>query len=615
MSFANPWGLLALSALPVIAAIHLYHRRYPRMPVAGLHLWGVARQTSTPGRRRERLPITRSLVLELLAALFLALVLARPQVDVSSRAVHLVAVLDGSASMSTRPRTAGEDRTSFRDRAIEKLEERLADLPSGSVVTLIETGRRPALLFGPRGEPAGAAGALQTWDPQSVGHTFQSAWDLATQLAADSGSLVFVTDRLPDVERENIPARLEVISVGTPQPNLAITTARWILKEGGGGEVYLRVVNLGPAPAMATLTGRAGDRTVFSQPIELDPGRETPWRVDVPGGLGQLEVTLDAPRDALGLDSRVRLVEPRRRLVNVALTLPADDLARQSVSRVLTALPDWQPAESEQADLVIAAAGEAPSTLSDQWWLGIGPVDPAEAARKRAVDLSDRSAYVLEKRHPLLEGVVLGGVIWGGVQDLSTASWDFSPLVTAGPRALLVQRTDTRATAFVLNIDLARSNLVDTPDWPILVSNLLEECRDSRPGLRRVNYRVTEAIRLRVEDQVATGDDLLLLTGAGRRRQVARGRIVEMAGLTRAGLYTLSDGERELARFSVNFQDPIESNLQELSPGRREPVTPVTPDGFQIDSPYTWLILLGIMLIMGLALADWHVLSPARTSS
>ena len=166
MSFANPWGLLALSALPVIVAIHLFHRRYPRMPVAGLHLWGVARQTSTPGRRRERLPITRSLVRELRAALFLALGLARPQVDVSSRAVHLVAVLDGSASMSTRPFTAGEEEKSFREQAIEELEERLADLPAGSVVTLIETGRRPTLLFGPRGEPAGAAGGAFTKSAQ-----------------------------------------------------------------------------------------------------------------------------------------------------------------------------------------------------------------------------------------------------------------------------------------------------------------------------------------------------------------------------------------------------------------------------------------------------------------
>ena len=65
----------------MIAAIHLFHRRYPRLEVAGLHLWGVAQMTHTPGRRRERLPITASLILELLAALVLALALARPQID------------------------------------------------------------------------------------------------------------------------------------------------------------------------------------------------------------------------------------------------------------------------------------------------------------------------------------------------------------------------------------------------------------------------------------------------------------------------------------------------------------------------------------------------------
>ena len=146
MYFANPWGLLGLISLPVIVAIHLYHRRFPPLMVAGLHLWGAEVQVRTAGRRRDRLPITASLLLELLAALLLTFVLSRPRVGDLTSVTHLVVVLDNSASMMGKP--FGE-RQSFRDAAIEELKQRVDALQRGSVVTIIMTGRRPVMLAGP----------------------------------------------------------------------------------------------------------------------------------------------------------------------------------------------------------------------------------------------------------------------------------------------------------------------------------------------------------------------------------------------------------------------------------------------------------------------------------
>src|SRR5665213_2103967 len=99
MYFANPWGLLALLALPLIILIHMYHRRFPPLVVAGLHLWSSETQQNLAGRRRETLPVTRSLILELLAALLLAVVLGDPRFGDVDKVLHLVAVLDNSASM------------------------------------------------------------------------------------------------------------------------------------------------------------------------------------------------------------------------------------------------------------------------------------------------------------------------------------------------------------------------------------------------------------------------------------------------------------------------------------------------------------------------------------
>ena len=61
MTFAAPLGLLALLAIPAIVAIHLFRRRFPVRPVAGLFLWQIGRQTPEAGRTIDRLPITTSL--------------------------------------------------------------------------------------------------------------------------------------------------------------------------------------------------------------------------------------------------------------------------------------------------------------------------------------------------------------------------------------------------------------------------------------------------------------------------------------------------------------------------------------------------------------------------
>ena len=175
MSFANPWGLLALLAMPAIVAIHLYHRRFPPIVVAGVHLWGVQHEMRSVGRTRERLPITPSLLLELLAAFLIAMILSQPRFGELGRATHLVVVLDNSASMQAEPKTD----TSFRDLAAAELLERMDNLNRGSRVTALVTGNRPATLIGPLASVDEARDQLANWQPSVSIHEFSTAWDQA----------------------------------------------------------------------------------------------------------------------------------------------------------------------------------------------------------------------------------------------------------------------------------------------------------------------------------------------------------------------------------------------------------------------------------------------------
>ena len=127
-------------------------------------------------------------------------------------------------------------------------------------------------------------------------------------------------------------------------------------------------------------------------------------------------------------------------------------------------------------------------------WLGIGPADLDEEARKQAARLS-RSLPCWKNVIRCSEGVTLDGIVWGGV---GTLDQDLTPIVSAGKRFLLALDQRTSARTYLLNIDLSRSNLQDSPDWPILISNLVELRRDNLPGLRRWNYRLQDEIRFRL---------------------------------------------------------------------------------------------------------------------
>lgn len=618
MPFANPWGLLALLAVPAIIAIHLYQRRFPPRVVAGLHLWGAEMQVRTAGRRRERLPITATLLLELLAALLLTLVLSQPRLGGLATATHLIVVLDNSASMSA----VSDEGTSFRDAATEVLERRVESLERGSVVTVILTGRRPVTLAGPQAPWSEAKAALENWRPSAPRHEFHPAWDLAAQLAEESGELLFVTDHLPDGlpdEQANevgsegarqrdvpIPQRLEIVSVGRPVENVAIYAARWTLDPGADtGRVFLRVRNFGTRAATVTVTGTPKGRpSLFAQTVALDAGAAKSLETEVPRGLEELAIELSGANDRLAIDSRVTLIEPQRRPLRVAVALPQDDPAARATARALSAIPDLLPGTPNAADLVIAPARPLPASRRDLWWLGIGPLARSDAARKNALTPTSRHPYLLEKRNPLLEGIALDGVRWGGVQPFEL---DALPLVSAGGHVLLARLEGTQTRAYVLNIDFARSTLADSADWPILLKNLIDLRRDDLPGLRQWNYRLDEPIRFRPFDSDARGADLVLVS-EGRSRPLVRGDVVDVPPLEQAGVYGIRAGDRSYGRFAVNFYDPGESSLTGLQQSTHTPAAEGDPTRFKLDKPYSWLTLLGIAAVIAAVLFDWRVL-------
>lgn len=601
MMFATPLGLLALLAIPAIVAIHLFRRRFPVRSVAGLFLWHIARQTPEGGGKIARLPITTSLVLECLAALALALILAGARLSSAGVSPHLVVLLDDSASMAA-VNARGE---SARDRAVRRVLEEVDRLGNRARVTLVESGERPSVLVGPAALAADVRPGLDAWQPEALHHSLALGLRLARELAGPTGRLMVMSDVTPGPPGE--PGVLWA-SVGEPLANVGITAAeRTITPAEGRGAVALTLGNHSDSPARRRVSVSAGDKLVVTRELDVPPGVSS-VAFPLPAGLPPVRVALAG--DALARDNEVILAEPRPRVVAVENRLP-DGRGRQALLKALGALAGVTSAES--GHLVFGEAGELdrPSPPG-VWRVGFGRAPSAWLAQGEAQDLI--GPFVLEKRHPMLVGMTLGGVVWPGAIPLAAGS--VHPLVSAGDQVLVGMPaasggTQTEPTILV-NLDLDRTNLIRSPDWPILISNLIEMRRQSLAGPERWNYRVGEWIRVRLARDPKS--PLRLRCGAVERALPA-GRELEFIAPSPGGLLQILEGPGDdavLFELGVNFLDESETNLRGLSTadvGGFGDVAGLRAESGPESDPLFWLLLA----IGGTAiLVNWCVFTPRR---
>ena len=605
MMFATPLGLLALLAIPAIVAIHLFRRRFPVRPVAGLFLWQIMRRTPEGGGRIARLPITPSLIFECLAALALALILAGARISSTGVSPHLVVLLDDSASMGAI-NGRGE---SARDRAVGRVLGEIERLGARGRVTIVQSGDRPSVLSGPAALAADARPALNTWTPAALHHSLSLALRLARELAGENGRLIVISDLAPGPRGEAGFEGGLWISTGEPLDNVGITGAqRTLAPDDGRGAISLTLGNHSGGPARRRLTVSAGDNDVLLKELEVPAGTSS-LTLPLPPGLPAVRVALSD--DALARDNDVVLAEPRPQVVGVENHLP-EGRGRQALLKALGALSGVTRAES--GHLAFADAGDLDGSAAQGLWrVGFG--------RPPAVWLDDGDPrdyigpFVMEKRHPLLLGVTLGGVVWPGAAPLTPGA--VRPLVSAGDQVLVgIDATSTGTEPTLLfNLDLERTNLIRAPDWPILISNLIEMRRQSLPGPERWNYRVGEWVRVRLARD-PTGP-VRFRCGAVER-PLPPGRQLEFIAPSPGGLLQILEdpeglgSEVVLFELGVNFLDESETNLrhQETADvGGLTTVAGLRAESGPASDPLFWLLLT----IGGTAMVlNWCLFSPGR---
>jgi hypothetical protein len=592
--FLNPLGLLALLGVPLVVALHLFRRRFEPQRVSALFLWQAGRPTAAAGRRRERLLTSPSFWSEVLLALLLGLAFAGPRGCGALSARHLVVVLDGSASM-----TAGDGAApSALELVREELRERIDGLPTGSRVTLVESGPAPRIVAGPAAFPDEALARLEGLAPRAGRHDLGPAAALALELAGGEAVTLY-TDRY---EPEALPEEVGVVALGRPRENLAVVRAARLRAEDGApgeDEVLATIANLSgrERQVRVELVGASG--LAREEALRIGPGAREAVRLRLAAGVGPVELRLvgdGRPLDAQPADDRARLMPPPERELRLACTLPPETrralgLEREGgppLGRWLDLVPRSSAAPSpEDADLVIAAeAAGGPRTWTLRLDAGAG--EPADLV----------GPFLVDRRHPLADGLELQGVIWSVGEELELPGL---PLVSAGNTPLLTEEERGEARVVHLGLGIARSTLQRSPDWPILLANLAEARRDAMDGPRATNLAVGEAFVFQAREPA-----VYALRGPDGERELRAVGTLEVDDLDEPGEYTLLRAGQELARFAVHLADDAESDLRALSSGRRESSRELA----EARSDSSLLVLLLGLAALGAVLVDWWVLRP-----
>ena len=420
-------------------------------------------------------------------------------------------------------------------------------------------------------------------------------------------------------------------SVGRPVANVGIINAARSTSDasspaeadGTGADddrLLLEVANFSPSPQtrrlslytrkLAVASADAADPSpgslVDQQTLQLDPGEVRRLWLR-PRNLSREVLIAQLDADALPADDAVTLLPSLSPPLPVSLDV-GDEALDRNLRRALLAsgravLVQTDPGGGETSLLhftdrlpppVAATEGTAspqnPSRQSNgPRWVVRFITKATTATAADGGDLADQSSadteaflgpFVVNTRHPVAEGVSLTGLVWSVPtvgSYASTADADSAPagepLITVGRQALLSdRRRPDGGHELTWRMAPGGSTVLDSAAFPVMVWNLVNWRADARPGVRPVNARPGNPVRIAASPQASE----ILVHGLGsetsHESDTPRGDAVRVAvtdGVgtywpTGAGLYRV-EGGTQVQAFSIQLASVQGSDLRPMT--------------------------------------------------
>lgn len=318
MEFLNPAGLFGLLALPLLLIPYLVRRKPRRMLFSSLLLFheGGSQAARRPFGRIQVPPI---FFLQLLLLALLVLALSEPVFSI--RPTHVAIVLDNSASMQ-----ATENGTTRLSLAQERIGNVLGRIGAAARIDLYVTTPNLTRVHSDPFTPAEARNAVGNIRAYDLGDPPIEYDRALAELARERGyERVYLFTDHPTAGQN---ASAQVISVGRPQANLAVTAfdvhrASLIDRRMQASAV---VSNFSARPEKTRIVLKAGTATLSSRELLVPASGTATATFQDFAEHPSYEVALDA-RDALALDNRRFAIAPAARQLRILAVTPRPQAA------------------------------------------------------------------------------------------------------------------------------------------------------------------------------------------------------------------------------------------------------------------------------------------------
>lgn len=582
--FTTPLAFWGFLALPVLVGIYWLRTRHRRYPVSSLMLWLDPQESLQGGTRIDRLRTPLLFFLELLALTLLVLAAADPHLPLRERVRPLIVVLDDSFSMQ-----AGEQH-SARNQAVKALTDELKHRPRPWVRFLLAGDGTQALGETAHTTPE-ALDRLSDWHCRAATSRLEEALSFASELGGDLPLLLVLTDHDPPTELHK--GRVQWWAFGQPHSNVAIVNAARTPHEVGE-RCLLEIANFADRTEDTTLVLETSEpaKELQRSSLHLAPRETRRVILTLPEHIPVLRARVDD--DDLAIDNRVSLLPLALRPVRTMVRIK-DETLRTLMDKALGATHHAQKVD-EQPDIVFADTTQSPKEVGDAWVVQL-------LAERDAVPYA--GPFVLDRNHPLTEGLSLQEVVWGAGKAQEIPG---SPVILAGNVPLLTdqERRDAGPAAVRHELRLRLrpdlSTLPDAPGWPILIWNFLQWRASEKPGLHRVNFRLGEQVAMTF---VTPRPTVAAVHPDGTRQNVP----VQDRRLTvrpdEVGVWSI-DAEDESASFAVNALSANESDLSTCISGHWGDWLDETSLRLEYQS-IAWILLLLVVVV-----ATLHLLLVSR---
>lgn len=573
----SPFALVALMAVPVLIGIYLLRNRFRIHPVSSLIFWTDRKKSIQGGINLDRIQTPLLFILELLAISLMALAAAGPMIHSGSETSIFVFILDNSFSMTAN------DESSPRDDALKDIQGLLRSAGRFQA-RFILAGNVPVSAGRPAKTLSEIQVILKNWTCTSPGADLPAAVSLALELTGKTARIIVFTDHAPKAPVQS--GRIEYRAFGKPLSNVAFVNAG---RTSGGGldRCLLSLVNLGGIPARPQLIVETvqENRIILRQTPELEPGliHRIVFETDFPGPLRAY-----IEPDPLIFDNEVYLAALPSKKLKIGMDIRNEAL-HSAIRKGVDSVEHVQIVSLDPQ--MVFFDSERPAVDGDCWAVHI-------LADPNAV--SYIGPFITDITHPLSEGLSLQGVIWAAAP---IPAFTGDPIIAAGNIPLL---TDSELPGgghlLTLHLNLERSTLIQSPNWPILCWNMIEWRKSYLPGLSQAMIPLGGSLTFRKDSPEQKLD---LIGPDGSQRNISSPKYTAVLNPKRPGLYRLRTDTEDYS-LAVNALSQSESDLLTACTDRWGDIQEADMFWWEYR-PVDWILLLA-----ALGLLTFHRYLTAR---